>query len=201
MTYAIIGFGPVGQALARAFARQKMDVTVASRKSADENAAAAAAIGATVSAVSIADALLADTILLAIPFSQHEALAGRLDDWSGKLVVDATNAFGVPLGKLGAGWSSGYAAALYRGATFAKAFNHLPAAKLAADPAVNGGRRVIFISVDDPAARAPTDALVGRLGYAPVSLGTFAESGPLVSAREDHWSPLDFQDLVKFDAA
>src|SRR3984893_8762754 len=32
MSYAIVGFGAVGQALARAFARKNIDVTVASRR-------------------------------------------------------------------------------------------------------------------------------------------------------------------------
>ena len=33
---------------------------------------------------------------------------------------------------------------------------------------------------------------------APVSLGTLAEGSPLTSARGNSWSPLNFQDLVKF---
>ena len=33
MSYAIVGFGKIGQALAHAFARKDMDVTVASRRS------------------------------------------------------------------------------------------------------------------------------------------------------------------------
>jgi 8-hydroxy-5-deazaflavin:NADPH oxidoreductase len=32
MSYAIIGFGAIGQALARAFARKSIDVAVASRR-------------------------------------------------------------------------------------------------------------------------------------------------------------------------
>ncbi|MGH9438495.1 MAG: NAD(P)-binding domain-containing protein [Terriglobia bacterium] len=32
MSYAIVGFGAVGQALARTFARKNIDVTVASRR-------------------------------------------------------------------------------------------------------------------------------------------------------------------------
>jgi predicted dinucleotide-binding enzyme len=32
MSYAIVGFGPVGQALARAFARKNIEVAVASRR-------------------------------------------------------------------------------------------------------------------------------------------------------------------------
>jgi NAD(P)-dependent dehydrogenase (short-subunit alcohol dehydrogenase family) len=36
MGYAIIGFGKIGQALAHAFARKNIEVTVASRRSAEE---------------------------------------------------------------------------------------------------------------------------------------------------------------------
>ena len=36
MSYAIVGFGRIGQALARAFARKNINVTVASRRSPEE---------------------------------------------------------------------------------------------------------------------------------------------------------------------
>ena len=65
MSYAIVGFGKIGQALARAFARKNIDVTVASRRPPE---AQARAIGPTVVAKSLRDALEADTIILAVPF-------------------------------------------------------------------------------------------------------------------------------------
>jgi predicted dinucleotide-binding enzyme len=95
--------------------------------------------------------------------------------------------------------ASAFSARSFPGARFVKGFNHLEAAKLAAYPDVRGGRRVIFFASDDKAALAPAAALAERLGYAPVSLGTLAEGGPMTQARGDSWSPLDFQDLVKFD--
>ena len=82
-----------------------------------------------------------------------------------------------------------------------KAFKHLAAAKLGADPNVNGGRRVIFLSSDDESAVAPVAALIERLGFAPVSLGKLAEGGSLVQARGSSWAPLIFQDLIKFETA
>jgi hypothetical protein len=201
MTYAIIGFGAVGQALARAFERQGAAVVVATRRPPGQLADKAQTVGAHVKAVTLAEAAGSDTVLLAMPFAEHGTVGAAAESWEGKVVIDVTNAFGVPLAQFGGLSASAHAAKSYPGAQFAKAFNHLPAAKLAADPAVKGGRRVIFVSTDDERAREPADALVDMLGFAPVSLGTLAESGPLVSAREDHWSPLDFQDLVKFDAA
>src|SRR5579871_5073121 len=71
MSYAIVGFGAVGQALAHAFARKKIDVTVASRRPPEALAPQARAIGPTVVARSLRDALEADTIILAIPFGEH----------------------------------------------------------------------------------------------------------------------------------
>lgn len=199
MTYAIIGFGAVGQALAKAFARQGIEVTVASRRSPDELAPTAKAIGSKVAPQPLAEALLADTIILAVPFAQHQAIGTQLPNWSGKLVIDAMNAYGTSLDEFSGLTSSAVVARAFPGANFVKAFNHLPAEKLAADPNVKSGRRVIFTASDDPAAAASSKALIEALGYAPVSLGTLAEGAVLTQARGRGWSPLTFQDLIKPD--
>jgi hypothetical protein len=97
MTYAIIGFGKIGQALAHAFARENIKVTVASRRPPEALAPQARAIGPTVVAKSLQDALVADTIILAVPFGEHREVAKALPSWKGKTVIDATNAFGFSL--------------------------------------------------------------------------------------------------------
>jgi predicted dinucleotide-binding enzyme len=48
MRYAIIGFGSVGQALGRAFARKNIEVSVAARRPPEAIAPQATAIGPTV---------------------------------------------------------------------------------------------------------------------------------------------------------
>ena len=53
MSYAIIGFGKIGQALAYAFARKNIHVTIASRRSPEELAPQARAIGPTVVATTL----------------------------------------------------------------------------------------------------------------------------------------------------
>ena len=80
---------------------------------------------------------------------------------------------------------------------FLKGFNHLVAATLAADPIVEGGHRVVFLSSDDEDATAPVAALAKQLGFAPVKLGKLNEGGALVHARGRTWGPLIFQDLFK----
>jgi predicted dinucleotide-binding enzyme len=197
MSYAIIGFGKIGQAIAHAFARKNIDVTVASRRPPEALAPQARAIGPTVVAKSLRDALEADTIILAVPFGEHREVAKALPNWKGKTIIDATNAYGVPPEELGGLLSSALVAKAFTGAKLVKGFNHLVAATLAADPIVEGGHRVVFLSSDDEDAIAPVAALAKQLGFAPVKLGKLNEGGALVHARGRTWGQLIFQDLFK----
>src|SRR6059058_4960699 len=96
MSYAIAGFGAVGQALAHAFARKNIKVAVASRRPPEALAPQARAIGPTVVAKSLRDALEAETIILAVPFGEHREVAKALPSWKGKTVIDATNSAAAP---------------------------------------------------------------------------------------------------------
>jgi len=195
MSYAIVGFGAVGQALARAFARKNIKVAVASRRPPEALAPQARAIGLMVVAKSLRDALEADTIILAVPFGEHREVAKALPSWKGKTVIDAMNAL-VRVEELDGLPSSAFVAKAFTGAKFVKGFNHLIAA-LAADPIVEGGHRVVFLSSDDDDATAPVAALAKQLGFSPVKLGKLDEGGALVHARGRTWGQLIFQDLFK----
>ena len=197
LSYAIVGFGKIGQALAHAFARKNIDVTVASRRPPEALAPQAGAIGPTIVAKSLRDALEADTIVLAVPFGEHREVAKTRPSWEGKTVIDATNAFGVLPEELDGLTSSAFAAKSFTGAKFVKGFNHLVAATLATDPVVEGGHRVVFLSSDDEDAIASVADLAKQLGFAPVKLGKFNEGGALVHARGQTWGRLIFQDLFK----
>ena len=113
MSYAIVGFGKIGQALAHAFARKNIDVTVASRRPPEALAPQARAIGPTVVAKSLRDALEADTIILAVPFGEHREVAKALPSWKGKTVIDAMNAL-VPPEELDGLPSSAFVAKAFR---------------------------------------------------------------------------------------
>lgn len=197
MSYAIVGFGKIGQALAGAFARKNIDVTVASRRTPEELTPQARAIGPTVSASSMQEALKADTIFLAVPFGEHGEVAKALSNWQGKTIIDATNSFPLPPEELNDLPSSAFLAKSFPGAKVVKGFNHLGAAKLATDPVVEGGYRVVFLSSDDEDAVALVAELAKQLGFAPVKLGKFNEGGWLVHARGSAWGLLIFQDLFK----
>jgi len=197
MSYAIVGFGKIGQALAHAFARKNIEVTVASRRPPEVLAPQARGIGSTVVAKSLRDALEAETIILAVPFWEHREIAKILPSWEGKTVIDAMNTFGVPPEDLDGLPSSAFVAKSFSGAKLVKGFNHLGAAKLATDPIVGDFHRVVFLSSDDEDAITPVADVATQLGFAPVKLGKFNEGGALVQARGRTWGPLIFQDLFK----
>ena len=66
MSYAIIGFGKIGQALAKAFARKGIEVSVATTRDPESFASAAAAIGPEIIPKKLAEAIKADIIFLAV---------------------------------------------------------------------------------------------------------------------------------------
>lgn len=199
MSYAIIGFGEIGQTLARAFARSGIGVSVATTRDPESFASDATAIGPEVTAKALADAVKADVIFLAVRFQSHPGVAKALPSWQGKIVVDVTNAYGVPDEDLGGQPSARVVARAFAGARVVKGFNHLVARVLDQDPAVHGGRRVVFLASDDDDAASEVGALAENLGFAPIKLGGLSEGGLLVQAHGNSWGRLIFKDLVKFD--
>jgi 8-hydroxy-5-deazaflavin:NADPH oxidoreductase len=198
MSYAIIGFGNIGKALAKAFARKGIQVSVATTRDPESFAADAAAIGPTVIPTTLAEAVKADIIFLAVRFESHPDVAKALPIWQGKTIVDVTNAYGVPPEQLGGQPSSRFVAQAFTGAKLVKGFNHLIAATLDQDPAVQSGRRVVFLASDDEDAAAQIGTLAENLGFSPIKLGGLSEGGLLVQAQGNSWGHLIFKDLVKF---
>ena len=200
MSYAIVGFGKIGQALAKAFARKGIEVSVATTRDPQSFASAAAAIGPTIIPKKLADAANADIIFLAVRFESHPDVAKALPTWKGKTIIDVTNAYGVSPEELGGQPSSAKVVAqAFTGGKLVKGFNHLGAAVLDQDPAVHGGRRVVFLASDDDGAAAEIGSLAEKLGFSPIKLGGLSEGGLLVQARGNSWGHLIFKDLVKFD--
>lgn len=198
MRYAIIGFGNIGQALAKAFARKGIEVSVATTRDPEHIAPVAAAIGPAIVPKTLAEAVKADIIFLAVRFEAHPAVAKALPGWQGKTLVDVTNAYGVPPEQLTGQPSSRAVAQAFSGGKLVKGFNHLPAAVLGQDPAVQGGKRVMFLASDDDGAAAQVATLADALGFSPIMLGGLADGGLLVQARGNSWGQLIFKDLVTF---
>ena len=196
MTYSIIGSGNIGSAVARQFARKGINVAVANTRGPESLAALGKELGHHISPQTLEAALKAEIVILAAPFTAVAGIARAGRDWTGKIVIDATNAIDFPAftpTDLGGRPSSEVVAGQLRGARLVKAFNTLPAAVLAADPAQAGGRRVLFISGNDAEANSKVTTLVEKLGFAPITLGKLAEGGLL----QQFGGPLAMQNLVK----
>jgi 8-hydroxy-5-deazaflavin:NADPH oxidoreductase len=194
MTYAIIGTGNVGKALARLFSRAGIHVLIANSRGPETIQALVAELGDMVTAKPVKEALEADIVLLAIPFVAVEKFASIHDDWSGKIVIDATNAYGVPPEVMAGRLSSDIVASAVPGASVVKAFNQLPAGLLARDPSQDGGRRVMFIASNDDKASAGVKALAEQFGFSPILLGRIDEGGRLLHIP----GPLVLHNLVEY---
>lgn len=178
-TYAIIGSGAIGSALAERFNAADVEAVIANTRGPASLQSISDKFGSTLRPVELDQALEAEVVILAVPFDAVPAVAERKEDWNGRVVVDATNAIDFPAFKprdLGGRPSSEILSELFPGASVVKAFNTLPAAVLAADPRAGGGNRVLFLSGDHPEANKAVSELVSALGFAPTDLGTLAAS-------------------------
>ena len=177
MTIAILGTGNIGGALAGQFNRAGVDALLGHREP-----ATAKSFGPHTRAVAMTGALAADIVILAIPFTAIHEVVGT-GSWHGRIVVDATNAIDFPAftpTDLGGRPSTEVVADLVPGARVVKAFNTMPAALLATDPASDGGRRLAFLSGNHADANAEVAKLIEQLGFAAIDLGKLAEGGRLM---------------------
>ena len=179
---AIVGSGNIGSALARLFARAGIEVSIANTRGPESIRQLAASLGSGIHAVPLEEALESDVIFMAVPFPAVSELGRSLADWTGKTVVDTTNAHYAPdsANVLQGRLSSQYSAEQLPGAVIVKAFNQLPANTLAAELDPEQGKRVVFIASDSPEAGDQIANLVENLGLAAVQLGRIDEGGRLI---------------------
>ncbi|MGP1609618.1 MAG: NADPH-dependent F420 reductase [Burkholderiales bacterium] len=198
--YSIVGSGSVGRTLANLFAKAGIDVQIANSRGPESLAAVATELGRHVVPVTVERALDADVIFLAVGFMQVQAVATRRADWTGKFVVDVTNALQPAeireMERRGL-LSSEINAEFVTGAKLVKAFNHLPIQQLGANPPVSGQQQVVFVSSNDAGASAAIAALAARLGFAPVELGRLDQGGAALHVLDGKPGGLLFQNLAK----
>ena len=124
---SIIGTGSIGTVLAQRFSDHDVPALWANTRGPET--VDVTEVSASITPVTLDAALDADVIVLAIPFLQVRELGGRRADWSGKIVVDATNAFLVPNSEqiLGGRLSTEFNAEAFPGAAVVKSFNQTAA--------------------------------------------------------------------------
>ncbi|MVA27309.1 NADP oxidoreductase [Agrobacterium vitis] len=197
-TIGIIGAGNIGSAFARALARNGTAAMIANSRGPESLSGLVTELAPHILAVSIEAAAQADIVLVAVPWSKLPAALSRLPNWNGRIVIDANNPIEAPLFKpaeLNGRLSTEIFADLVPGARVVKAFNHLQATLISADPHAEGGDRVLFYSGDDAKAKAEVAALMTKLGFAGIDLGPIAVGGRLTQFPG---GPLPANNFVKF---
>ena len=181
--YAIVGTGSIGTVLAQRFSDHHVPALFANTRGPE--AIDVNELSASITPATLDTALDADVIILAIPFLQVREVGRRRADWSGKIVVDTTNAFLVPNSEkiLGGRLSTDFNAKAFPGAAVVKSFNQTAARQLAEKRPSEFGRRVVFVSSNDSAASALVAGLCTDLGFAPIELGRIDQGGVLIQAR------------------
>jgi predicted dinucleotide-binding enzyme len=196
MSIGIIGSGAIGTAFARTLARAGIEATISNSRGPDSLKALVRELGPAIKAGTREEAARADIVFVAVNWTKLQAALAGLK-WSGRIVIDANNPIEAPLFKpvdLKGRVSSEVVADLVPGARVVKAFNHLRAEVLAADPQSDGGHRVLFYSGDDSAAKAAVASLIEQIGFAGIDLGSLAVGGKLAQFPG---GPLPNQNLIK----
>src|SRR3954451_11630151 len=170
----IIGAGRIGQAMAGTALRAGRPAVISNSRGPQTLTSVVETLGDGVSAGTVEQASKAAIVVLAVPWGNvRDAVQGL--EWSGQVVIDATNDFNPS--DLGGGTSSAVVADLVSPARVVKGANTLGAAVLASDPHEGGGQRVIFLSGDDVDAKSQVIALFEAAGFAAIDLGALVTGG------------------------
>lgn len=181
MRIGIIGAGMIGSTLAKLWVDAGHEVLLASRHPEELESLAAklgerASLGTPQEAARFGDVLLLALPLRAIP-DVARALASTL---KGKVVLDTANAYEGRDGQLAreasahAGGSAAWAAAMFRGASWVKAFNTVSHHVLASEAHRVEDRIGIPLAGDRQQALAVAAELVRDAGFDPVIVGPLA---------------------------
>ncbi len=182
MIIGMLGAGHMAQTLARGWLPGGHQVWLANSRGPESLAELIADLGDGAAAVEPAELVDADVIVLATQWTQTPVAVARVGSLAAKIVIDTTNnrVAGGPEGivDLGGRTSSEVVAELVPGARLVKAFNHLPIPSLGTlreqpEPVA------LYLSGDDPAAKAVVGILAHELGGVPVDTGSLAAGGRL----------------------
>lgn len=199
MNIGIIGAGGIGQAFAAHVAQAGYDVIVSNSRGPTSLAEVVSQLGRHATAGTRQEAAQADVVVVAVPWQQLRAALSALPAWNGRILIDATNPVvppGFGLADLHGSTSSEIVASLAPDARVVKVANTLPRAVLVADPKQGGGRRVLFMSGDDAAAKAEVRSMLDKVGFATIDLGGLASGGRL---QQFPGGPLPTLNLIQLD--
>jgi 8-hydroxy-5-deazaflavin:NADPH oxidoreductase len=181
MKIGIVGAGMIGSTVAKLWADAGHDVRIATRHP-EELAPLVAELGARASAGTPAEAAaFGEVVVLTVPLKSIPDLSRDLaKPLAGKIVIDTGNAYerrdgdAARQASADPGGSAAWAAAMFPGARWVKAFNTVYFKVLETEAHRNGDRVGIPLAGDDRAALDTVAGLVRDAGFDPVVLGALA---------------------------
>ena len=187
MEIGTIGAGALAQAFAKRALQVGNKVKLSNDRGPDSLREIVNRLGPGAMAATKEEAAACEIVLLAVPWDNVPETLASFPTWKNQILIDGTNPFHGKAGSfkpadVGNLSTSQLVAALASGARVVKALNNLTVPNLAADPVVNGARRVAFISADDDGAKKRVEALLKAFGYSVVDLGTLRDGGLIQQA-------------------
>jgi 8-hydroxy-5-deazaflavin:NADPH oxidoreductase len=178
-TAGILGAGVVGQEVAGLFLAAGKDVVISNSSGPESLKDVIAGLGPGARGGTAAEAAQAPLVVLATPWTAVEAVLAASSAWSGRILVDATNAIKVydpptiEMFDFGDSTSSEVVATLAQGATVVKAFSHIPFTRLTS-PVSKGEQHVLFVSGDSSSAKTVIRSVLEANNFAVIDLGNLA---------------------------
>jgi predicted dinucleotide-binding enzyme len=182
MKIGFIGAGAVAQTISRDILPLGHQVVLSNTRGPASLEGVVQRLGRGASAGTTIEAADQELVVLAVAWNAIEPALRSVPDWSGRVLVDATNRVvsfdPFSLGDLSGPSSSEVVAGLAPGATVLKAFNSVPMAWID-DVSASKPRTVLFLSGDSTQAKQPLNDLLEEAGFSCVDLGDLASGGRL----------------------
>lgn len=182
MKFGFIGAGVVAQTIARHLLPFGHEVVLSNSRGPETLADVVGRLGHGASAGTPQEAADQDVVVLSVEWGRVPDALASVPDWSGRILVDATNRINPDnpsnLGDLSGPTSSEIVAGQVPGAMVVKAFNTVPMSWIDGS-FPREARTVLFISGDDDRAKGLLGAVLEEVGFAPIDIGSLATGGRL----------------------
>ena len=182
MKIGFIGAGTVAKTIAKHVLPLGHRVVLSNSRGRESLAALVAELGSGVAAGTVKEVAEQDLIVLAANWASVQAALFSVGDWTGRILVDASNRVAsyqpLALGDLSGRTSSEIVADLAPGAKVVKAFNTVPMSWIS-DFSASKPKTAFFVSGDDADAKKVVSDLIEEIGFCSLDLGSLAVGGRL----------------------
>lgn len=183
MKIGFIGAGEVAQVYAKHFVRHGHEVVLSNSRGPETLTQTIQEIGSNARADTVQEAAKQEIVILAVKWEHAKDALAQVTDWSGRILVDATNRMSDEDSQ--AKTASEVIASYAPGAHLVKALNTLVVDWIQ-DHSDQKTKLVLFISGDDAEAKQKVASALDQSGFVPIDIGNLKEGGRL----QDFGAPL-----------